>query len=59
MTTSFDPDIAPVFERIDTYEEWQKDEGVKLHSGLYINVPKTKWSECYTKEVEARYESNI
>ena len=36
MTTTFDPDTAPVFERIDTYEEWQKDEGVKLHSGLYI-----------------------
>jgi quercetin dioxygenase-like cupin family protein len=36
MTTSYDPDTAPVFERIDTYEEWQKDEGVKLHSGLYV-----------------------
>ena len=36
MTTNFDPAKAPVFERIDPYEEWQRDEGVKLHGGLYI-----------------------
>ena len=36
MTTSYDPDTAPIFERIDPYEEWQRDEGVKLHSGLYV-----------------------
>jgi hypothetical protein len=36
MTTTYDLDTAPIFERIDTYEEWQRDEGVKLHGGLYI-----------------------
>lgn len=36
MTTTYDPDVAPIFERIDTYEEWQKDEGAKLHGGLYV-----------------------
>ena len=45
MTTTYDPDTAPVFERIDTYEEWQKDEGAKLHAGLYIK-------DLYTLELE-------
>ena len=36
MTTNNDPAQVPVFERIDSYEEWKRDEGVKLHGGLYI-----------------------
>jgi quercetin dioxygenase-like cupin family protein len=36
MTTTFDPDVAPIFERIDPYEEWQKDEDVQKHAGLYV-----------------------
>lgn len=36
MTTNYDPAHAPVFERIDAYEDWQKSEGAMLHGGLYI-----------------------
>ena len=36
MTTNYDPALAPTFERIDTYEEWQKNEGAVIHGGLYI-----------------------
>ena len=34
--TTYDQAKAPVFERIDTYEEWQKDEDVIKHGGLYV-----------------------
>ena len=36
MVTNYDPAAAPVFERIDTYEEWLQNEGAKTHGGLYI-----------------------
>ena len=36
MVTNYDPAAAPAFERIDTYEEWQKNEGAVIQGGLYI-----------------------
>ena len=45
MTTNYDPALAPTFERIDTYEEWQKNEGAVIHGGLYIR-------DLYTLELD-------
>ena len=36
MTTNYDQSKVSVFELIDTYEQWQQDEGVIIHGGLYI-----------------------
>ena len=45
MTMNYDPAHAPVFERVDAYDEWRESEGVKLHGGLYIR-------DLYSLELE-------